>query len=164
MPAQSKISPELADELVRMYTHPTNPSTQIELVSYCLAQGVVISRRTVCTLLQERGARHYNERIDTPELRLLIASLFFQKCLPDRIIHEILKAEGYAIAFRTLVQLRVDMGLKRKLSLAEYETREGQFRAIVKEELDRGEITSYGRTMLHTYFRSTPSMQMLISR
>ena len=56
------------------------------------------------------------------------------------------------------------MGLKRRLSMAEYEAREREFKAIVKAELDRGEITSYGRSMLHTYFHSTPSMQMLISR
>jgi hypothetical protein len=164
MPQESKITAELADELVTMYTRPHNPATRSDLVQHCARQGVKVGIRTISTILAQRQARRLNKPVDTPELRLRIASLFFQECLPDQAIHEVLVEDGYRIAYRTFVQFRRAIGIKRKHSAAEYEARYKEFKAIVSKELDKGEISSYGRTMLHTYFRIEPSLQMLISR
>lgn len=164
MPPSSKVGPELAIELASLYTHPTEPKTQSELAQYCADRGIDISLRTIGTILREHNAKRYNDKIDTPELRVRIAELYFQECLPDTAIHETLQDEGYKIAYWTFVQLRRSIGIKKKHSVAEYEARYEEFKQVVARELDKGEITSYGRTMLHTYFRSEPSIQMLISR
>jgi hypothetical protein len=164
MTPSPKITAELGQQLVSLYLHPAAPYTQDELVQYCYQQGVEVSKRTISTKLNELGANRLNPNIDCPSVRLLVASLYFQQCLPDKLICEVLKAEGYPIALRTFVQLRKSMGIKRKHSLAEYEARHEQLKDIISRELDNGTISSYGRTMLHTYFKSTESLQMMIGR
>ena len=123
-----------------------------------------VSRRTICNILKNANVRHYNKPIKGPELRLRIAELFFRECLPDDTIHEVLNAEGFAIAFRVFVQVRKDMGIKRRLSIAEYAAREEEYQFIVRRELNSGQIDNYGRTMLYAHFRSAPSLQMIVSR
>ena len=90
MPLTPKIGPELAAELVRLYTHPTEPKTRSELVEYCASQNLTVSPRIIGTILSEHNARRYNEKIDTPELRVRIAALYFQECLSDSVIHDLL--------------------------------------------------------------------------
>ena len=94
----------------------------------------------------------------------MIASLYFQQCMDDKLICRILNEEGYKIAFNTFVQLRLSMKIKRRHSVVEYEARYDQLKAIVSAELDKGTITSLGRTLLATHFRSDPSLEMMIGR
>ena len=66
MAPSPKITPELGDELVRLYQHPQNPRTQAELVQICAERGIKVSQRTLCTLLNERGISKLNKNVDCP--------------------------------------------------------------------------------------------------
>lgn len=164
MTPSPKINTAFAEELVGLYLHPQKPHTVPELVKICEERNIQVSVRTIRTMLKDHCARKRNENVDCSALRVLIATLYFQQCLPDKVIHQIINKEGYPIAFRTFVQLRRTMGIKRKRSLSEFEAHYNEFKAIISTELDKGTISSYGRTMLATYFRSKPSLQMLIGR
>ena len=164
MPRPAKISPALAARLVAMYDDPNDPATQLQLVDFCATRGVDVTTRTIRTILSQAGVRRHFDSCDCPELRLRIAALFFQEALPDNIIWQELKEEGWQIALRTFIRIRRRMGIKRRLSLMEYEVREQEYLAIIERELDGGEINNYGRTMLYTHFRTEESLQMVISR
>ena len=164
MPRPTKLSPELEEELVAMYLDRDLPTSINDLVQYCATQTIVVSRRTICTMLAKYEARHHHTRVDTPELRIRIAALFFQESLPDDLILEVLTAEGWQLSFTWFVQLRKRIGIRRRISWQEAEERHEEFRSIIMAELDRGEINNYGRTMLYAHFRSSDSLQLMISR
>jgi hypothetical protein len=63
--------------------------------------------------------------------------------------------EGFPdISLRTITRWRRDIGIYRSQSQYIQETVAENLRKIVREELDKGTIEGYGKTLLHTHFRA----------
>jgi hypothetical protein len=113
-----------------------------------------IKPRTLERRLKEWDLRKRTYTEDTPHLRARIATLFFQCCLNDDEMLQVLRQEGFQIKSRTLQRIRLSMGLHRRLSLDRYEEIDGILKEVVRKELDKGGIEGYGRGLLYTHFRS----------
>lgn len=164
MPRPIKLNEDLVAELVQRYNNSENQASQNDLVQYCATLGVEVNVRTIRRVLHEHNAKKNYERLDTPELRLRIAALFFQESLEDEQILSVLRQEGFKLSNTHFVQTRIAMGIKKRTSWEEAELRNEEFKRIISAELDRGEIGNYGRSLLYTHFRTTESLQLLISR
>jgi hypothetical protein len=83
-----------------------------------------------------------------------IQILFFEVGLEDSDILTILHKEGFQIGRYTLVRLRFELGLRRRVRGVEQCQEADQLvRRLVAEELEKGVIDGYGRRYLYTHFR-----------
>ena len=60
---------------------------------------------------------------------------------------------GYIITLTGVKRIRLEMGLRRRMSVFNRQTRDAQLFKILKAELDEGHLEGYGRRHLYTYFR-----------
>lgn len=83
-----------------------------------------------------------------------IQVLFFEVGLEDTEMLTVLHKEGFNIGKYTLVRLRFELGLRRRVRGVEQSQAADQLvRQLVAEELQQGVIDGYGRRYLHTHFR-----------
>jgi hypothetical protein len=65
-----------------------------------------------------------------------------------------LKIEGYQIGRTSLVRIRREQRLWRRLSIFDRAALEEQLQEAIKDELDKGSIEGYGWGLLYTHFRT----------
>ncbi|SMY20762.1 unnamed protein product [Zymoseptoria tritici ST99CH_1A5] len=127
------------------------------------------SERTIRTILKEGGARprrpqSVEDRHNDPLLRTRIAILFYWECLEDAMIVDILAAEGWHMPLSAFVRMRKKLGMKRRLKQSEVDRREAEFKRIIKEELDEGRLSGYGRNLLQAHFATKEDRMLLLGR
>jgi hypothetical protein len=88
-------------------------------------------------------AEHIKSRIST----------FFLDNYNDLMILQALFTEGIEISRRQLARYRIELGLTRRMSIAERERRFQELKAAVREELDKGGIEGYGEGLVKSHFR-----------
>jgi hypothetical protein len=84
-----------------------------------------------------------------------IQVLFFDVSLEDTEILQVLKREGDEISKHTLVRLRFELGLRRRVRGEEQcQAADALVQRLVEEELGKGVIDGYGRGYLYTHFQT----------
>ena len=83
-----------------------------------------------------------------------IQVLFFDVGLEDHDMLTVLHKEGFNIGKYTLVRLRFELGLRRRVrGVQQCQEADQLIRGLVAQELEKGVIDGYGRRYLHTHFR-----------
>ena len=83
-----------------------------------------------------------------------IQVLFFDVGLEDQDMLTVLHKEGFNIGKYTLVRLRFELGLRRRVrGVQQCQEADQLIRGLVAQELEKGVIDGYGRRYLHTHFR-----------
>ncbi|KAI9779460.1 MAG: hypothetical protein M1816_001870, partial [Peltula sp. TS41687] len=118
------------------------------------SHGLTLSARTLRCRLKDWDISKIVHTKDTAQLRLRIATLFLECYLDDEEILDLLREEKYMLSSTGLVRIRKSMGLLRRLPLENRQEADRQLRELVQLELAKGEITGYGRELLHTHFRA----------
>jgi hypothetical protein len=113
-----------------------------------------VEQKTIRRRLQEWGITRRTKVDDTPQLRARIAILFYNCCLSDKNILNILQQEGYSISSWSLIRIRKEMGIKRRIDPQNLEEADRELLELVQRELDKGTIEGLGRGNLHAYFRT----------
>ena len=93
---------------------------------------------------------------DSEELRAAILYKFYSVTLDDDDMLRALQIDGHILGKRTLLRIRLEMGLLRGVS--PYEDRVQADRCIleaVKKQLAKGVIQGHGRTFLYTHMRQS---------
>jgi hypothetical protein len=114
--------------------------------------GIQTSRATVFRRLEEWGITRRLQTEDTPLLRASIVILFRLNCTDAEILIELIDY-GYKISLTGLKRVRIEMGLRRRMSVFDRQARDAQLFEILKAELDEGYLEGYGRRHLYTYFK-----------
>ena len=60
---------------------------------------------------------------------------------------------GYIIILTGVKRVRIEIGLRRRMSVFDRQARDAQLFEILKAELDEGHLEGYSRRHLYTYFR-----------
>lgn len=90
---------------------------------------------------------------DTPALRDRITKLFFDG-LDEELLLRVLQEEGFRIGKYSLVRIREELGLKRRLRTKEEEQEAEELAtSTLTEELEKGIIQGYGRGLLYAHFQ-----------
>jgi hypothetical protein len=88
------------------------------------------------------------------EIKNRIQVLFFEVGLEDKDLLSALQNEGYNIGKYTLVRLRFELGLRRRIRGVEQQRLANELvQRLVTQELQKGVIDGYGRGYLYTHFR-----------
>ena len=116
-------------------------------------QGIDVAKRTLQRRLKQWGMEKYDKTEDTIELRMRIVVLFYDTGLDDKSILQVLVREGFTVGLWTLLRIRKQLGMIRRLSPFQIEAQNGRIKELVQRELDRGVILPYCRAMLHQYFK-----------
>ena len=82
-----------------------------------------------------------------------VVVLFYDTGLDDKSILAVLTREGFNVGYWTLLRIRKDLDMLRRLSPFQAEAQNTRIEELVQQELDRGVILPYGRGMLHQYFK-----------
>lgn len=141
-------------EIVDLYTKNIPCDSIIENLSR--THNITVSERTLRTRLRSWGIKKQNRTVGANQvLHARIKVLFYQIGLEESELLEVLQQDGFDISARTLLYLRHKLGLYRRIknpiaAQAQVESVLEQLRT----ELDHGQIEGYGKTLLHTYFRS----------
>lgn len=113
-----------------------------------------VEQKTIRRRLREWGITRRTKVDDTPQLRARIAILFYNCCLSDKNILNILQQEGYSISSWSLIRIRKEMGIKRRIEPQNLEEADRELLGLVQKELDKGGIEGLGRGNLYAYFRT----------
>ena len=84
--------------------------------------------------------------------RASIAILFRLNCTDVEIVVELADC-GYTITLTRVKRIRIEMGLRRRMSVFDRQARDAQLFEILKAELDEGHLEGYSRRHLYTYFK-----------
>jgi hypothetical protein len=114
-----------------------------------------VALRTVQRRLKDWNITKRTRAENTATLRARIAYMFCILGFTDSEILHALKHEGYRIEMTSLVRIRREQKLWRRLSVFDWAALEEQLREAIKDELDKGSIEGYGRRLLYTHFRTT---------
>jgi len=90
----------------------------------------------------------------TPELQGRVQDLVIEHGYTDREIAQTLSRQRIQLRQRSIQNIRLGLRLLRNLPAAERARREPELREQIQQELDSGMIESYGRRLLHVYFRT----------
>lgn len=116
-------------------------------------------RITINTRTLKRRFRTWNIRRQLPtevedSVKRRIQVLFFEVGLEDIDILTVLRSEGFKIGKYTLIRLRFELGLKRRVrGIEQCQEADQLVQQLVAEELQKGVIDGYGRRYLYTHFR-----------
>jgi hypothetical protein len=98
-------------------------------------------------------SRRYPEEVED-FIKLRVQWFFFEYNLEDSEILECLKKDGIYIGKWTLVRLRFELGLKRRIRGAEAKAAADLLvRGILEEELKKGVVDGYGRQYLQVHLK-----------
>lgn len=128
-----------------------NVDKMLEWLSF---RGVSITRSSLYRQLQEWDSIKQSRTEDTPQLRVRIAVLFYDMCLQDKDMLEVLLTEGFSVTKTGLARLRLELGLRRRISFQNREEADRLLLEVVQAELSKRVISDYGRGHLYTYFRT----------
>ena len=120
----------------------------------CSLYNVTIVSQTVQRRLKDWGITKRTRVENTATLRARIAYMFCILGFTDNEILHALKEEGHRIEKTSLVRIRREQRLWRRLSIFDRAALEEQLREAIQEELDKGSIEGYGRGLLYTHFRT----------
>ena len=73
-------------------------------------------------------------------------------CTDAEILIELIDY-GYKISLTGLKRVRIEMGLRRRMSVFDRQARDAQLFEILKAELNEGYLEGYSRRHLYTYFK-----------
>lgn len=91
----------------------------------------------------------------TDQVKAKIQYCFFINNADDDEILDDLAKEGWHIGKWTLVRLRYELGLKRRIRGAEAQAEADRLvQRVISEELQAGSIDEYGREMMYAHFKS----------
>ena len=155
-----KIPVDLHTDLLKYY----QAGSLDEARRWLLTLGIDCDCRTISRVIKKYDATQNVQTKDSPELRLRIAAIYFSEFFTDDEILEILRGEGYVISKTGLVRIRIDLKIFRRILVEYWDTIESEWRRIVKETLDKGQITQYGREYLYTYFHCISPSTMALTR
>jgi hypothetical protein len=133
---ENKTSYEIAQLLCETYDKPVAPST-----IKCRLKNWNITKRTRAE--------------NTATLRARIAYMFCVLGFTDPEILHALKCEGYWIEMTSLVRIRREQKLWRRLLVFDQAALEEQLQEAIKDELNKGSIKGYRRRLLYTHFCTT---------
>lgn len=114
-------------------------------------RGVKISRNSFYVRLCQWNSIDQGQTKNTLQLHIRIAYLFYQICLQNKELLQVLQVERFQITARGFVTFRHNLGLQRRISFHKIEETDQFLLAVVQKELDKGVITDYGRDHLYTY-------------
>jgi hypothetical protein len=116
--------------------------------------GIKISLRTLKSRFKEWEISKRVAPEDEERIKHIIKALYFQVGLDDKDMLVDLKRQGYQIGPGTLVRLRLELGLKRRIrSPEEIEQAERVVQDLVQEGIQSGAIDGYGKQYLYLHFR-----------
>src|ERR1700722_17947212 len=124
---------------------------QLLLSSY----DITVASKTVQRRLKDWGITKRTRVESTAELRARIAYFFCVLGFTDNEIVHALQIEGHQIEKTSVVRIRREQRLWRRLSIFDRAQLEEQLREAIKGELDKGAIEGYGRGLLYTHFRTS---------
>ena len=111
-----------------------------------------ISQRTIQWHLQKWEVFKQIKTEDFSQLHAWITVLFYQSCLEDKKMLDVLHQEDYVLEERALQQIWKQLGLSWRISILNWEESDARLFEIVQKKLDKGTIEKYGWDYLHTYF------------
>jgi Clr5 domain len=144
-------------EIYRLYIEEN--ATLDDVHNFLAFNGVKVSSRTLRRRIENHWRFKKNQVTeDSIQLRLRMIVLFFDVGVDDETMLFILQSEGYNIAMRRLKILRLLLGMRRRLpqnaTTEQLQAIQSKTEKLVKEELDKGTIITYGRGLLYSYFRN----------
>ena len=111
---------------------------------------------SICTLKRRLRTWHITVRPsaqDTSALRDRISELFFNG-LDEQQLLRTLQQEGYQTGKYSLVRIRKELGLKRRLRTNEEQDQAEELaQYTLTEELQKGVVEGYGRGLLYAHFQ-----------
>ena len=113
-----------------------------------------VALRTIQRRLKDWGITKRTRAENTATLRARIAYMFCILGFTDNEMLHALKEEGHRIEKTSLVRIRREQRLWRRLSVFDRAALEEQLREAIQEELDKGSIEGYRRGLLYTHFRT----------
>jgi len=111
-----------------------------------------VSTRTLRRRLQEWKITRYIRNGNSPEVRILITTLYRLGCTDIQIVED-LKSSGIEIGLRTIARIRLEIGLTRRMTTWDRKESDMALFNELEKEIDDGRIEGYGREFLNTYFR-----------
>ena len=114
----------------------------------------MVALRTIQRRLKDWGITKRTRAENIAALRARIAYMFCILGFTDIEMLHALKEEGHQIKKTSLVRIRREQRLWRRLSVFDRAALEEQLREAIQEELDKGSIEGYGRGLLYTHFRT----------
>jgi len=117
--------------------------------------GIKTSIRTIKRRFQEWGIQKEPPVKLSETLKNRIIILFFESGLEDAEMLVILQKEGWNIGKWTLVRLRRECGLRRRIGRTEEDRIEADIivRRLLEKEIEKGVLEGFGREYLKTHFR-----------
>ena len=91
---------------------------------------------------------------DSAELRARIVYLFHAVQTTDEESIRILKHDGFEVGQRRLQQMRLAMGLLKRIPPERRQEVDAAMKAALDQEMEQGHLEDYGRMQLYTYIRS----------
>jgi hypothetical protein len=114
----------------------------------------IVALQTIQRRLKDWGITKRTRVENTAVLRARIAYMFCILGFTDNEMLHALKHEGYRLEKTSLVRIRREQRLWRRLSIFDRAAIEEQLREAIKDELDKGSIEGYRRGLLYTHFRT----------
>ena len=115
-------------------------------------ENVNINYHTIQCHLQEWGISKWVKTENSSQLHEQIAVLFYECCLKDKEMLDVLHQEGYQLEKWALVQIQKQLNLIQQISIPNREESDTWLLKIVQKELDKSIIMKYEQGHLHTYF------------
>lgn len=115
---------------------------------------IKVSLRTLKSRFKEWEISKRVAPEDEERIKHIIKALYFQVGLDDKDMLIDLRRQGYQIGPGTLVRLRFELGLKRRIrSPEEIEQAERVVQDLVQQGIQSGAIDGYGKQYLYLHFR-----------
>lgn len=129
--------------------------TQKEILRLLLDEfGITCSRPTLARRIRQWGLQRRSQNHPSSYLCERIQTLFFEQALQEADLYRTLQREGFQITRRKLQQIRLDMGLIRRLSPEQNEIARNRAKEIFAEqESNNSVLQGYGSQYLYTWFR-----------
>lgn len=117
--------------------------------------GLAVSVATLRRNLSDWGVRSRRPKCEDSEwLRGRIAHAFYITRTTDEETSQELEEDGFPINPQRIAKIRKDMGLYKQVSAADLPLAQELMEAILKHELDLGEVENFGKNFLYTKMRS----------
>ncbi|KAF2469932.1 uncharacterized protein BDR25DRAFT_343225 [Lindgomyces ingoldianus] len=129
--------------------------TYAQMATYLLEEFQVrVTSRTIKQRFQTWNVRRRLPAEVEDGVKNQIQVLFFEVGLEDSDMLHVLHNEGFQIGKYTLVRLRFELGLRRRVRGVEQSQQADELvQQLVGQELEKGVIDGYGRGYLYTHFR-----------
>ena len=128
--------------------------TGSQIVAHLHSEGFTAATlRTLQRRLQQTNLRRRVDINETAELRVQIAALYYENYSDAEIVN-IFTDCGLPIALRTVQRIRRNAGCIKRMTAAQRAEADIRLKEIIKNELDSGRCSGYGRELMITYLRT----------